>query len=170
MAKNSATAPPGYTTVSIYDQAYHLTGQNPAHIHRARRAGRRQDARRRCAGPHRRLLARRRSGGAQSRRRARQRAGGTEVREGHCTRAHPARHARRSPRGRTQDRLVKRRTASPKGAHFDRPDFDIAFPKHKGPRPYHTLVTPHKTCNSSQLLLLSAIETGLQSRWVVNAG
>jgi cell division protein ZapA len=27
-------APPGYTTVSIYDQAYHLTGQNPAHIHR----------------------------------------------------------------------------------------------------------------------------------------
>lgn len=34
MAKSSATAPPGYTTVSIYDQAYHLTGQNPAHIHR----------------------------------------------------------------------------------------------------------------------------------------
>ncbi len=34
MAKNEAAAPPGYTTVSIYDQAYHLTGQNPAHIHR----------------------------------------------------------------------------------------------------------------------------------------
>jgi cell division protein ZapA len=34
MAKNEAPAPPGYTTVSIYDQAYHLTGQNPAHIHR----------------------------------------------------------------------------------------------------------------------------------------
>jgi len=34
MAKNESAAPPGYTTVSIYDQAYHLTGQNPAHIHR----------------------------------------------------------------------------------------------------------------------------------------
>jgi cell division protein ZapA len=34
MAKSAAPAPPGYTTVSIYDQAYHLTGQNPAHIHR----------------------------------------------------------------------------------------------------------------------------------------
>jgi cell division protein ZapA len=34
MAKTEASAPPGYTTVSIYDQAYHLTGQNPAHIHR----------------------------------------------------------------------------------------------------------------------------------------
>ena len=34
MPKNESTAPPGYTTVSIYDQAYHLTGQNPAHIHR----------------------------------------------------------------------------------------------------------------------------------------
>ena len=31
MAKNESAAPPGYTTVSIYDQAYHLTGQNPAH-------------------------------------------------------------------------------------------------------------------------------------------
>ncbi|MGO9435647.1 MAG: cell division protein ZapA [Terracidiphilus sp.] len=34
MAKNEAATPPGYTTVTIYDQAYHLTGQNPAHIHR----------------------------------------------------------------------------------------------------------------------------------------
>lgn len=34
MVKNATVAPPGYTTVSIYDQAYHLTGQNPAHIHR----------------------------------------------------------------------------------------------------------------------------------------
>lgn len=33
MAKNDV-APPGYTTVNIYDQAYHLTGQNPVHIHR----------------------------------------------------------------------------------------------------------------------------------------
>jgi cell division protein ZapA len=33
MPTHTAT-PPGYTTVSIYDQAYHLTGQNPAHIHR----------------------------------------------------------------------------------------------------------------------------------------
>ncbi|HEX4285033.1 MAG TPA: cell division protein ZapA [Terracidiphilus sp.] len=33
MPKNDV-APPGYTTVNIYDQAYHLTGQNPAHIHR----------------------------------------------------------------------------------------------------------------------------------------
>ena len=34
MAKNEASPPPGYTTVNIYDQAYHLTGQNPAHIQR----------------------------------------------------------------------------------------------------------------------------------------
>ncbi len=34
MAKKEAAAPPGYTTVSIYDQAYHLIGQNPVHIHR----------------------------------------------------------------------------------------------------------------------------------------
>jgi cell division protein ZapA len=34
MVKNATVAPPGYTTVSIYDQAYHLTGQNQAHIHR----------------------------------------------------------------------------------------------------------------------------------------
>lgn len=32
MAKNERAAPPGYTTVSIYDQAYHLTGQSPEHI------------------------------------------------------------------------------------------------------------------------------------------
>ena len=25
---------PGYTTVTIYDQSYHLTGQNPGHVHR----------------------------------------------------------------------------------------------------------------------------------------
>jgi len=35
---------------------------------------------------------------------------------------------------------------------------------------YHNLAPSHKTCNSSRLLLLSAIETGLQSRWVINAG
>jgi cell division protein ZapA len=34
MPKNESVAPPGYTTVTIYDQAYHLTGQNTAHIHR----------------------------------------------------------------------------------------------------------------------------------------
>lgn len=34
MPKNDTAVPPGYTTVTIYDQAYHLTGQNPAHIHR----------------------------------------------------------------------------------------------------------------------------------------
>ncbi|HSZ16936.1 MAG TPA: cell division protein ZapA [Terracidiphilus sp.] len=34
MAKNENATPPGYTTVSIYDQAYHLTGQNPVHIHK----------------------------------------------------------------------------------------------------------------------------------------
>lgn len=32
MAKNERASPPGYTTVSIYDQAYHLTGQSPEHI------------------------------------------------------------------------------------------------------------------------------------------
>lgn len=31
MAQQS-TPPPGYTTVRIYDQAYHLTGQDPDHI------------------------------------------------------------------------------------------------------------------------------------------
>ncbi|HZB88007.1 MAG TPA: cell division protein ZapA [Terracidiphilus sp.] len=31
MAQQS-TPPPGYTTVRIYDQAYHLTGQDPEHI------------------------------------------------------------------------------------------------------------------------------------------
>lgn len=34
MAKTETGVPAGYTTVHIYDQAYHLTGQNPAHIHR----------------------------------------------------------------------------------------------------------------------------------------
>jgi len=34
MAKTETGVPPGYTTVHIYDQAYHLTGQNPAHIHK----------------------------------------------------------------------------------------------------------------------------------------
>ncbi len=34
MAKSPSAAPPGYTTVSIYDQSYHLMGQNPAHIQR----------------------------------------------------------------------------------------------------------------------------------------
>ena len=32
------------------------------------------------------------------------------------------------------------------------------------------LPNPHKTCNSSLTSIQSAIETGLQSRWVVNAG
>ena len=34
MARNETEIPPGYTTVTIYDQPYHLTGQNHAHIHR----------------------------------------------------------------------------------------------------------------------------------------
>jgi cell division protein ZapA len=34
MAKKEVAAPPGYTTVTIYDQAYHLMGQDPAHIKR----------------------------------------------------------------------------------------------------------------------------------------
>jgi len=32
MAKSISDNAPGYTTVSIYDQAYHLQGQNPEHI------------------------------------------------------------------------------------------------------------------------------------------
>jgi len=36
--------------------------------------------------------------------------------------------------------------------------------------PYHTLPSSHKTCNSLRGPILYAIETGLQSRWVVNAG
>jgi hypothetical protein len=38
------------------------------------------------------------------------------------------------------------------------------------PANYHSAPCSHKTCNFSALPLLSAIETGLQSRWVVNAG
>lgn len=34
MTKKEAPAPPGYTTVTIYDQAYHLMGQDTAHIKR----------------------------------------------------------------------------------------------------------------------------------------
>lgn len=34
MPKHELGVPPGYTTVTIYDQSYHLTGQNQAHIHR----------------------------------------------------------------------------------------------------------------------------------------
>jgi cell division protein ZapA len=34
MPKTDTSVPPGYTTVHIYDQAYHLTGQNPGHIHK----------------------------------------------------------------------------------------------------------------------------------------
>ena len=34
MPKKEAPAPPGYTTVSIYDQAYHLMGQDTGHIRR----------------------------------------------------------------------------------------------------------------------------------------
>ena len=29
---NKAGTPPGYTTVNIYDQTYHLRGQDPDHI------------------------------------------------------------------------------------------------------------------------------------------
>lgn len=34
MAKSEVAGPTGYITVSIYDQTYHLTGQDPEHIHR----------------------------------------------------------------------------------------------------------------------------------------
>jgi cell division protein ZapA len=34
MAKKQPETPAGYTTVSIYDQTYHLTGQDPKHIRR----------------------------------------------------------------------------------------------------------------------------------------
>ena len=34
MPKKDAPVPPGYTSVSIYDQAYHLMGQDTAHIRR----------------------------------------------------------------------------------------------------------------------------------------
>jgi cell division protein ZapA len=33
MAKKKSGKAAGYTTVTIYDQVYHLTGQDPAHIH-----------------------------------------------------------------------------------------------------------------------------------------
>ena len=34
MAAKKPETPAGYTTVSIYDQSYHLIGQDPAHIRR----------------------------------------------------------------------------------------------------------------------------------------
>ena len=34
MAERLSAAPTEYITVNIYDQAYHLTGQNPDHIRR----------------------------------------------------------------------------------------------------------------------------------------
>lgn len=34
MPRNENGAPEGYTTVSIYNQTYHLMGQDPNHIHR----------------------------------------------------------------------------------------------------------------------------------------
>jgi cell division protein ZapA len=33
MAKNKPGKATGYITVNIYDQAYHLTGEDPEHIH-----------------------------------------------------------------------------------------------------------------------------------------
>jgi hypothetical protein len=45
-----------------------------------------------------------------------------------------------------------------------------ARPQKRGAKTYHNLPVLHKTCNSTRVPLLSAIETGLQSRWVVNAG
>jgi cell division protein ZapA len=33
MVKNMPESEPGHTTVSIYDQVYHLRGQDPDHIH-----------------------------------------------------------------------------------------------------------------------------------------
>ena len=44
------------------------------------------------------------------------------------------------------------------------------FPKMQGAESYHNAPLSHKTCISQRGHLLSAIETGLQSRWVVNAG
>ncbi len=35
MAKTPSSAPPGYTTVTIYDQTYHLMGQDPEQVHRS---------------------------------------------------------------------------------------------------------------------------------------
>jgi cell division protein ZapA len=35
LAKMPSSAPPGYTTVTIYDQTYHLMGQDPEQVHRS---------------------------------------------------------------------------------------------------------------------------------------
>jgi cell division protein ZapA len=35
LAKTPSSAPPGYTTVTIYDQTYHLMGQDPEQVHRS---------------------------------------------------------------------------------------------------------------------------------------
>ncbi len=59
MAKEIQPNTPGYTTVSIYDQTYHLRGQDPNHI---RQLADLVDSKMRAVAaqwPHRRLPARR---------------------------------------------------------------------------------------------------------------
>jgi len=48
--------------------------------------------------------------------------------------------------------------------------FGRAVAQERSRESYHTLVPSHKTCNFARHALVSAIETGLQSRWVVNTG
>ncbi len=52
----------GYVTVEIYDQSYHLSGQDAAHIRELAERVDANDARRSRTGPHRGLAARGRAG------------------------------------------------------------------------------------------------------------
>jgi hypothetical protein len=48
--------------------------------------------------------------------------------------------------------------------------FRVDASRNAGARTYHKPPPSHKTCIFARVPLLSAIETGLQSRWVINAG
>ena len=64
--RNNAGNAAGYVTVEIYDQTYHLSGQDAEHIRELAELRGRQDARRGRAGPHGGLAARGRAGRAES--------------------------------------------------------------------------------------------------------
>ncbi len=167
MAKNESAAPPGYTTVSIYDQTYHLTGQNPAHI---RRLAALVDSKMRAVAAQGRTVDSLRVAVLAALNLADELAqtAGADMRR--------ATHAPLRCAGCWMKCL--KRSARPGrkwcGSVFEAPNFcsrlRTAIPNQEGRKRTTPCATPHKTCNSSPVPLLSAIETGLQSRWVVNAG
>ena len=66
MAEEQRGNATGYVTVEIYDQTYHLSGQDAEHIRALAELVDATDARRGRAGPHRGFAARGRAGRAES--------------------------------------------------------------------------------------------------------